>query len=83
MSGNPLDKAVVAKALSNLKCETTIGLVDFNVGPMPHVIAVSPLFGTQWVKAPEGSKWKVAQVVAENTADPNYKIAGDLSPYNG
>jgi branched-chain amino acid transport system substrate-binding protein len=82
MSGNPLDKAAVAKTMSNLKCETTVGLIDFNTGPMPHVIAVTPLFGTQWVKAPKGSKWKVAQVVAENAADPNYKVTDKLIPYN-
>lgn len=82
MSGNPLDKATLAKTLSNLKCETTVGLIDFNVGPMPHVIAVTPLFGTQWRKAPKGSKWKVVQVVAENAADPNYKVTDKLIPYN-
>jgi branched-chain amino acid transport system substrate-binding protein len=82
MSGNPLDKAAVAKTMSNLKCETTVGLIDFNTGPMPHVIAVTPLFGTQWVKAPKGSKWKVVQVVAENAADPNYKVTDKLIAYN-
>jgi branched-chain amino acid transport system substrate-binding protein len=82
MSGNPLDKAALAKTLSNLKCETTVGLIDFNVGPMPHVIAVTPLFGTQWRKAPKGSKWKVVQVVAENAADPNYKVTDHLIPYD-
>jgi branched-chain amino acid transport system substrate-binding protein len=82
MSGNPLDKAAVAKTMSNLKCETTVGLIDFNTGPIPHVIAVTPLFGTQWVKAPKGSKWKVVQVVAENAADPNYKVTDRLIPYN-
>jgi hypothetical protein len=34
------------------------------------------------VKAPKGSKWKVAQVVAENAADPNYKVTDKLIPYN-
>jgi branched-chain amino acid transport system substrate-binding protein len=82
MSGNPLDKAALAKTLSNLKCETTVGLIDFNVGPMPHVIAVTPLFGTQWRKAPKGSKWKVVQVVAENAADPNYKVTDHLIAYD-
>jgi branched-chain amino acid transport system substrate-binding protein len=81
-TANPLDRAALAKTLSTLKAETSVGLIDFNVGPMPNVIAVSPLFGTQWVKAPAGSKWKVVQVVAENKADPNYKIAGKLIPYN-
>src|SRR5580698_358260 len=82
MTSNPLDKAALAKTLSNLKCETTVGLIDFNTGPMPHVIAVTPLFGTQWRKAPKGSKWKVEQVVAENAADPNYKVTDKLVPYN-
>jgi branched-chain amino acid transport system substrate-binding protein len=82
ISGSPLDKAALAKTLSNLKVETTVGLIDFNTGPMPHVIAVTPLFGTQWLKAPKGSKWKVQQVVAENAADPNYKVTDKLIPYN-
>jgi branched-chain amino acid transport system substrate-binding protein len=82
ISGSPLDKAALAKTLSNLKVETTVGLIDFNTGPMPHVIAVTPLFGTQWLKAPKGSKWKVIQVVAENAADPNYKVTDKLIPYN-
>ena len=82
MSGNPLDKAALAKTLSNLKGETTVGRIDFNTGPMPHVIAVTPLFGTQWRKAPKGSKWKVEQVVAENAADPNYKVTDKLIPYD-
>jgi branched-chain amino acid transport system substrate-binding protein len=82
ISGSPLDKATLAKTLSKLKVETTVGLIDFNVGPMPNVIAVTPLFGTQWLKAPKGSKWKVVQVVAENAADPNYKVTDKLIPYN-
>jgi branched-chain amino acid transport system substrate-binding protein len=82
ISGSPLDKAALAKTLSNLKVETTVGLIDFNTGPMPHVIAVTPLFGTQWLKAPKGSKWKVIQVVAENAADPNYKVTDKLISYN-
>jgi branched-chain amino acid transport system substrate-binding protein len=82
ISGNPLDKAALAKTLSKLKVETTVGLIDFNTGPMPNVIAVTPLFGTQWLKAPKGSKWKVVQVVAENAADPNYKVTDTLIPYN-
>jgi branched-chain amino acid transport system substrate-binding protein len=82
ISGNPLDKATLAKTLSKLKVETTVGLIDFNTGPMPNVIAVTPLFGTQWLKAPKGSKWKVVQVVAENAADPNYKVSEKLIPYN-
>ena len=34
-------------------------------------------------EAPKGSKWKVIQVVAENAADPNYKVTDKLIPYNG
>jgi branched-chain amino acid transport system substrate-binding protein len=49
---------------------------------MPNVIAVTPLYGTQWRKAPAGSKWKVVQVTAENAADPNIPVADKLIPYN-
>jgi branched-chain amino acid transport system substrate-binding protein len=82
ISGNPKDKAALAKTLSTLKVDTSVGLVDFNNSPMPNVIAVTPLYGTQWRKAPAGSKWKVVQVTAVNAADPNIPVADKLIPYN-
>ncbi len=82
-TANPLDKAALAKSISTLKAITSVGLVDFNTGPMPHVIAITPLVGMQYQKAPPGSKFKLQQVVVENSGDPNVPIGAKLIPYNG
>ena len=82
-SGNPTDKGAVAKSLSNLKAITSVGLVDFNDSPMPHVIATSPIIGMQWQKADAGSKFKLKQVITENAADRSLPVVSKLIPYNG
>jgi len=82
-AGNPLDKSGLAKAISTLKTTTTVGPVDFNTGPIPHVVATTPLVGTQYQKAAPGGKFKLQQVVFENSNDPNVPITGKLLPYNG
>ena len=51
-------------------------------GPVPNV-SPGPIIGTQWVKAPAGSKFKLDYVVTENATDPNVPIAAKLMPYNG
>ena len=79
---NPLDKPALAKTISTLKTITTIGPVDFNVGPMPHVIATTKFVGTQYQKAKPGSKWKVEQVVIENSELPDVPLGSKVIPYN-
>jgi len=74
----------LAKSISTSKTITTVGEVDFDVGPMPHVIATTrfvgihspwghagyrPIHGRQ--KSKPGSEFKVEQVVIENSEDPN------------
>jgi branched-chain amino acid transport system substrate-binding protein len=81
-TADPLDKAGLAKTISTLKTTATVGDVDFNVGPVPHVVAVTRFVGTQYQKPAAGSKWKTDVVVIENSEDPNVPIGGKLIPYN-
>jgi branched-chain amino acid transport system substrate-binding protein len=81
-SGDPNAKAAVAKALSTLKTVTIDGPVDFNKGPVPNV-SPGPIIGTQWVKAPAGSKFPLEYPTTENATDPNVPIQAKLRPYNG
>jgi branched-chain amino acid transport system substrate-binding protein len=81
-SSDPADKAAVAKAMSTLKTTTMIGPVDFTSGPVPNV-SPGPIIGTQWVKAPAGSKWKLDYVVTDHATDPSVPIGAKLQPYNG
>jgi len=80
-SGNPKNKADVAKAMSMLKVVTPVGPIDFTSGPVPNVSA-TPIIGCQWVKAPAGSKFKLALPITEHADDPNVPIAAQLVPYN-
>jgi len=81
-SGDPKSKDAVAKALSTLNTVTIAGKVDFTTGPFPN-ISPGPIIGTQWVKAPEGSKFPLDYVVTENVTDPNVPVGAKLLPYNG
>jgi branched-chain amino acid transport system substrate-binding protein len=80
-SGDPKDKAAVAKALSTLKTDTVAGKVDFTTGPVPNV-ASGPIIGTQWIKAEKASRWKLDYVVTEHATDPNVPIQAKLVPYS-
>ncbi len=81
-SSDPKSKEAVAKALSTLNTITIAGKVDFTSGPVPNV-SPGPIIGTQWIKAPEGSKFQFDYVVTENATDPNVPVAAKLLPYNG
>ncbi len=81
-SSDPADKTALAKSISTLKTTTMIGKVDFTSGPVPNV-SPGPIIGTQWVKAPAGSKFKLAYVVTENATDPNVPVEAKLIPFNG
>ena len=80
-SGNPLDKAGVAKAISTLKCPTTVGVIDFTKGPVPNCFNTD-IIGSQWVKAKPGSKFKLDMVITENANDKNVAVQAELKPYN-
>ncbi len=81
-SGAPGDKAGLAKAISTLRADTTVGVVDFTKGPVPNCVN-TPIIGTQWVKAKPGGKFKLDLVVTENVNDKNVPIGAQLQPYGG
>jgi branched-chain amino acid transport system substrate-binding protein len=78
-SGNPKDKAAVAGSFGSLVAETAVGTVDFAKGPMPG-IAVTPLVGTQWVKASDGPH-DFSMEVTSNALAPDVPITAELQPY--
>ncbi len=79
-SGNPTDKAGVAKAISTLKTPTTVGTIDFTKGPVPNCVN-TPIIGSQWVKAKPGGKFKLDFVITENANDKNVPVqAPSCSP---
>jgi len=80
-SSDPNDKAAVAKAISTLKTTSLLGKIDFTSGPVPNV-SVTPIIGSQWVKAAAGSKYKLDLVITDNAPDPNVPVAAKLKPYN-
>ena len=81
-SGNPNDKAAVAKALSTLNTTTMVGKVDFTSGPVPNV-SETPIIGAQWVKSPRpAASIPFDLVIVDNAPDPNVPIAAKLLPYN-
>lgn len=77
---NPKDKAAVAKALAGLQTTTMMGPIDFTKGPVANVSATN-MIGAQWVKAPEGSKFKFDYVITENAADPAVPVARKPSSF--
>lgn len=80
-SSNPKDKAAVAKSLSGLKTTTMVGALDFTKGPVPNVSPMN-LIGTQWVKAPAGSKFKYDYVITENAADAKIPVTHKLASFS-
>jgi branched-chain amino acid transport system substrate-binding protein len=81
-ASDPKSKEAVAKSIATLNTVTIAGKVDFTSGPVPNV-SPGPIIGTQWVKAPEGSKFPLDYVVTENATDPNVPVGAKLQPYNG
>ncbi len=82
-SGNPKNKAAVARTFRTLAMETPVGRIDFRKGPIPGTVVNTPIIGVQWVKPKPGSKFKVEPVVTSNAGDPKVPIEGKLRPYNG
>ena len=79
-SATPKDKTALAAAMKVLDVVTTVGRVNFPGGPVPNV-AVTPVVGTQWVKARPGSRYKLDFVTVEHADDPRVRIQARLVPY--
>jgi branched-chain amino acid transport system substrate-binding protein len=79
-SRTPKDKTALAAAIKVLDVVTTVGRVNFPGGPVPNV-AVTPVVGTQWIKARPGSRYKLDFVTVEHADDPRVRIQARLLPY--
>ncbi len=79
-SRTPKDKSALAAAIKVLDVVTTVGRVNFPGGPVPNV-AVTPVIGTQWIKARPGSRYKLDFVTVEHADDPRVRIQARLLPY--
>ncbi|HTC68950.1 MAG TPA: ABC transporter substrate-binding protein [Acidothermaceae bacterium] len=76
-SADPNDKAGVAKTISTLSVDTTLGTLAWGKGPVANVV-VTPIIGGQWIK---GTKYPLDFVICENSSDHNVPIAAKLQPY--
>jgi branched-chain amino acid transport system substrate-binding protein len=88
-SGNPKNKAAIARAMRRLKVNTPVGHLDWTKNPkdpagrrVPNVVT-TPLLACQWLKAPKGSKYKLQCVIVEHVNDKKVPIGAKLKPYNG
>jgi branched-chain amino acid transport system substrate-binding protein len=79
-SGNPKNKAAVARALNTLDTITTVGRVNFRKGPVPHV-ATTPIIGCQWIKAKSGP-YKLDNVIVSNADDKKVPVGAKLKPFH-
>jgi branched-chain amino acid transport system substrate-binding protein len=84
-SGNPKNKAAVAKAMKTLKVQTSIGTLHWGAGgaknPVAPVVA-TPILGNQWRKAPKGSKFALSLVVCGHADDKNVGVQSKLVSYS-
>jgi len=79
---DPKDKTGLAKAMSTLQVDTTVGHLAWGTGPVANVVT-TPIIGGQWNPAPAGSHYKLSFVVCENANDPKVPVAAKLQPYTG
>jgi branched-chain amino acid transport system substrate-binding protein len=80
-SGNPKNKAAVAKAIAGIDMTSIVGRVDFTHGPVPNV-ATTLIIGDQWIKSKPGSKYPFDLVITEHAGDARIPITAKLLPYN-
>ena len=78
-SGNPKDPAAVAGAMTTMKVETPLGILDWTKAPVPGVVPTTLVNG-QWVKGT--GKWPFDWVCVDNVEDTNIPTAGDMVPYS-
>ncbi len=78
-SGNPKDPAAVAGAMTTMKVETPLGVLDWTKAPVPGVVPTTLVNG-QWVKGT--GKWPFDWVCVDNVEDTNIPTTGDMVPYS-
>jgi branched-chain amino acid transport system substrate-binding protein len=74
---DPSDRASLAQAISRLKTETAVGLVDFTSGPVPNC-ATTGLVGVQWMR---GANGKFNVNIVSNADNPRVALTGAMTPY--
>jgi branched-chain amino acid transport system substrate-binding protein len=77
-SGNPTDKAAVAKAMLTLEVETPVAKLAWGKGPAANIVT-TPFVNGQWVKGT--GKYKFDWVCVDNAMDPAVPVAAKLLPY--
>ena len=85
-SGDPKNKAAVARALKTLKVKTPLGDLHWGTGsptknPLPNVVA-TPIPGGQWLTTKKGSKHPLKFLFCEHKDYPAVPIQAKLRPYN-
>ncbi|MDA8296120.1 MAG: ABC transporter substrate-binding protein [Actinomycetota bacterium] len=84
-SGDPHNKAAVAKALHNVSYSGLCGPIHFNKGPAPGVGIIYPV-GIQWrpgkASADFGMKNPFQPFVVDNSLNKHVPINGELLPTN-
>jgi branched-chain amino acid transport system substrate-binding protein len=87
-SGNPKSRQAIVTAMHKLKADTPVGHLDWTKNPkdpagrrVPNVVT-TPIVCCQWIKAPKGSKFKLAAVITEHVNDKKVPIGGKLKPYS-
>jgi branched-chain amino acid transport system substrate-binding protein len=76
-AADPKDRASLAQAMSRLKTETAVGLVDFTTGPVPNC-ATTGLVGVQWMR---GANGKFNVNIVSNADNPRVALTGAMTPY--
>lgn len=76
-TGNPKDREAVAKTLSGITIDTTVGPLDWTKGPVKNV-AVQPLVGGKWVRA--SGKFPLTVEIVENSAYPAATVKVEDTP---
>ncbi|SBS35794.1 hypothetical protein MSP8887_02466 [Marinomonas spartinae] len=78
-SNAPKDKVALVMAITKLRTETAVGIIDFTKGPVPNC-ATTGLVGVQWVKAQQGP-WEFALNIVSNADHPLIKVTSTMTPY--
>lgn len=79
-AADPKDRASLAQAMSRLKTETAVGLVDFTTGPVANC-ATTGLVGVQWVRG-KGGVNKFGLEIVSNADNPKVQLTAAMKPYH-
>ncbi len=78
-AGDPKDKESLVETIATLKCDTAVGPIDFNTGPVPN-IATTSLVGTQWIKQDSGP-WTYDMEIVSNADNTDVPVTAQAIPY--